>query len=332
LINFKSPLYLLLLLIIPLAVYFHKRINPQAGLRFSNTALLDGLKRTFRQRLAENLIFLRAFALFFLIMALGRPQTPVLDSIVRSKGVDIILALDISTSMLAEDFVIDDKRYSRVDMVKMVTKKFIKMRKNDRMGLVAFAARTYTVCPLTLDYDWLFKNLERIRVGLVEDGTAIGSAIASSLNRLRNSQAKSKVIILLTDGINNTGRITPVAAAKIARLRKVRVYTIGVGTEGLVPYPGEDILGKKVYYPLQIDLDEEVLKNIASITKARYYRVRNVDALNEVFSEINKLERSPIQETAYREYTELSVYFMGIGIFLLLAEIVLSNTVLRKIP
>lgn len=275
---------------------------------------------------------MRLAVYLLIIIALARPQFPIADSKVRSEGIDIVLAIDCSTSMLAEDFKAGDKRINRLDVVKEVVKDFINGRKDDRIGVVAFSARPYTISPLTLDYGWLIQNLDRIKAGMIEDGTAIGSGIATSLNRLKDTKAKSKIVILLTDGRNNTGKIPPLAAAQAAKALKIKVYTIGAGAKGLAPYPAYDLFGNKVYQMISVDIDEDTLKEIASMTNAKYYRATDTESLKKIYSEIDKLEKSPIEEKGYSQYNELFIYFLMPALIILLLEIILSNTLLRKIP
>jgi Ca-activated chloride channel family protein len=304
----------------------------QPGLKFSSGDLLGKPKASLKLRLSRNLVYLRPAAAVLLVLALARPQTPVADSKVQSEGIDIVLAIDCSTSMLAEDFRLGGERQNRLEVVKSVVKDFIMGRKNDRIGIVVFASRAYTVCPLTLDYGWLLDNLERVKTGLVEDGTAIGSGIATSLNRLRDSKAKSKVIILLTDGRNNTGDISPLTAAEAAKALKIKIYTIGAGSKGPVPYPVKDFFGNTVYQPVQIDIDEDTLIKIADMTGGRYFRATDTESLRKIYKEIDGLEKTAIEEKGYLEYNELFGMFAVAALLLLLAEIILSNTLLRKIP
>jgi Ca-activated chloride channel family protein len=197
---------------------------------------------------------------------------------------------------------------------------------------VAFAARAYTVCPLATDYSWLDENLDRVSVGMMEDATAIGSAIATSVNRLRNSKTKSRIVILLTDGVNNAGTISPLVAAETAKAFKVKVYTIGVGSKGLVPYPLKDVYGRTVYKNIPIEMDEDILKKIAEITGAKYYRAADTETLRRIYEDINRLEKSNIEHFGYRETEELFLYFLIPGILMLLIEILLANTVFLRIP
>lgn len=329
---FHNPFFLLC---IPFAGaiiwYAHRNVN-SPGLRFSSGSLVKGLRSSLKVTLAKNLFSLRIVSVALIITALARPQAPIADSKVQSQGIDIVLALDCSTSMLAEDFKLAGRRQNRLEVVKEVVKDFVKGRANDRLGIVAFAARAYTVCPLTLDHGWLLENLERIKTGLIEDGTALGSGIASSLDRLKDLKAKSKVIILLTDGRNNTGSIAPLAAAQTAKAMKVKVYTIGAGTKGLAPYPVKDFSGNTVYRSIQIDIDEDMLMKIAEKTGGKYFRATDTESLREIYKEIDKLEKTIREEKGYLEYQELFPYFLIPGIALLFVEIILSNTFLMKIP
>ncbi len=329
--RFHSPfVFLLLPLAVFLIVYAAKKSSP--GVRFSSTDFFNGLKTSFRVRLSRWLVFLRVIAVGLLIAALARLQTPLEEVEVKAEGIDIVLAIDCSTSMLARDFKLKGKQVDRLDAVKAVVEDFISKRQSDRIGIVAFAGRAYTVCPLTLDYGWLLKNLKRIQAGMIEDGTAIGSGISSSLNRLRNTPAKGKVVILLTDGVNNAGKISPLTAAEAAAALGIKIYTIGVGTRGMAPYPVKDLFGNTVYQPVKIEIDEEVLKKIARISGAQYYRAADTESLRKIYQEIDKLETAPIEEKGYAEYKELFGVFLIPGIVFLLLEIILSNTVLRKNP
>jgi len=324
------------LILIPIAIllflYKQKKQVSESGFKFSSGELVGRLKASFKLRLSQNLIYLRMLAVILLILALARPQSPVADSKIQSEGIDIVLAIDCSTSMLAEDFKLGGQRQNRVEVVKNVVKDFIMGRKNDRIAIVAFASRAYTVCPLTLDYGWLLDNLERVKSGLVEDGTAIGSGIATSLNRLKDSKGKSKVVILLTDGRNNTGKISPLTASEAAKALKIKVYTIGAGSKGPAPYPVKDFFGNTVYQPVQIDIDEDTLIKIADMTGAKYFRATDTESLRKIYKEIDGLEKTVIEEKGYLEYNELFNIFLILSLAFLFLDIVLSNTILRKIP
>lgn len=329
---FKDPYVFWLIILVPLIVLIERSRRSGSSFVFSSEDLVKELKPTARVRFGKFLILIRATAILLMIIALARPQAILEGSKTISEGVDIVLAIDTSTSMLAEDFMIGPRRINRFDLVKEVVKDFIKKRKDDRIGLVAFAARAYTVCPLTTDYAWLNENLDRVRVGMMEDATAIGSAIASSVNRLRSSKAKSKVVILLTDGVNNAGNISPLVAAEAAKALKVKIYTIGVGTKGLSPYPMKDFYGRIVYRNIPIEIDEESLKKIADITGGKYYLASDSEKMRRIYDEINRLEKSNIEQLGYREYSELFGYFLVPALILLAIEMFLSNTIFLKVP
>ncbi|MFH1244962.1 MAG: VWA domain-containing protein, partial [Candidatus Omnitrophota bacterium] len=323
---------LLFLPVVILAAYFLRKRENSSNIRFSAQELLQGFRPTFKLLCARNLIYLRAVVIGLFIVSLARPRLPLEGAPAHSEGIDIVLAVDCSGSMLAEDFKIGMRRQNRLEIVKQVVREFISGRTNDRIGLVAFSARAYTVCPLTLDHNWLVENLERVQIGMIEDGTAVGSAISSSLNRLKDVPAKSKVIILLTDGVNNAGKISPLTAADTARALGVKIYSIGAGTKGMVPYPVKDFFGRTVYQQVQINLDEDMLKQAARKTNGKYFRATDTESLRKIYQEIDALEKRPIEDKGYQEYKELFGLFLLPAIALLLLEVILSNTVLRKIP
>jgi len=329
---FRTPIFLLLIPVALGVFYAARRMLRSPGFRFSSVSAFQGLKPSLKVMGAGKLAYVRLAAVIFIILALARPVSPIADAFVETEGIDIVLAIDSSTSMLAEDFTYAGRRLSRIDVVKDVVREFVRARKNDRIAIVTFAARPYTICPLTLDYGWLLDNLERIKSGMVEDGTAIGSGIAASLNRLKNSKAKSKVVILLTDGRNNTGRISPLTAAEAAKALSIRIYTIGAGSKGPVPYPVKDLWGNKVYQQVEIDLDEDSLNRIADITGAKYFRATDTESLRRIYAEIDSMEKTKIEDKGFQEYNELFPVFLFPGLILLLGEIVLSNTVLRQLP
>ncbi len=330
---FKDPVIILFILLVPLYVFIAFRMRrSESAFVFSSEELIRDIRPTFRQRLSKLPVFLRAVALILIILALARPQSVLEGTKTVSEGVDIVLDLDTSTSMLAEDFRMGARRINRYDVVKEVVKEFIQKRKDDRIGMVAFAGRAYTVCPLTTDYAWLNENLDRVRVGMIEDATAIGSALASSLNRLRTSKTKSKIIILLTDGVNNAGTVSPIVAAEAAKALKVKIYTIGVGTKGLVPYPMQDAYGRTVYQNIPIEIDEDMLKKIADVTGGKYYRATDTESLRKIYDEIDSLEKSNIEHFGYTEYGELFYHFLIPALIILFLEILLANTVFLKVP
>jgi len=330
--SFRDPLFLLLIPLVLAGAYYLRNRKIKASLTFPTDRILKQVRPSPKVLFSKNIYLLRIIALCLIAAALARPQFPLEESRIQTEGIDIVLALDVSTSMLAEDFTLQGKRVNRLDAVKDVVQSFIEGRKNDRIGLIAFAGRAYTVSPLTLDYSWLLQNLERVKIGMIKDGTAIGLGLASSLNRLKDTEAKSKVVILLTDGRNNAGDISPSLASETARALGIKVYTIGAGTKGLAPYPVRDFFGNKVYQSVKIDIDEDTLMDIAAKTGAKYFRATDTKSLRKIYSEIDKMEKTPIEEKGYLEYKELFTGLLSIALALVLLEVGLSNTILRTIP
>lgn len=330
--HFQNPWIFLLIPAAITVVIISVMREKRPSFHFSSGELVQGLGATARVQFARGMPIFRMAALVLMIIALARPQLMIEESTVEAEGIDIVLAVDTSTSMLAEDFRIRGKRTNRLEAVKDVMAGFINNRQSDRIGIVAFASRAYSVSPLTLDYGWLVQNMERIKIGMIEDGTAIGSGLSSSLNRLKDSEAKSKVVVLLTDGRNNTGRISPRTAAEAAAALGIKVYTIGAGTKGTAPYPAKDMFGNTVYRPVRIEIDEDTLKGIAEKTGARYFRATDTESLRDIYDEIDQLETTPIEEKGYREYRELFHLFLIPGLVLFCLEIILRNTVFRRIP
>jgi Ca-activated chloride channel homolog len=330
-IAFFSPYFLFLFLVIAALVYLRRK-TASPSLRFSSGRFFNSGPQSWKLRLSNALIIARYAALALIVIGLMRPRSPVADSKINSEGIAIVLSVDCSTSMLAEDFVINGKRQNRLDVVKTVIQDFIRQREHDSIGVVAFAARAYTVCPMTLDYQWLQENLQRVRIGMIEDGTAVGSGIVAALQRLKQSRAKSKIVILLTDGRNNAGDISPITAAEAAKALGIKIYTIGAGSRGPVPFPAVDFFGNRVYQQAQIDLDEETLQNMAEITHARYFRATDSDSLRKIYQEINTLEKSSMEQSGYRQYHEWFNGFVLAALWLLLAETILGHTVALRIP
>ncbi len=332
--RFANPWAFVFIIFIPLLVYAAKKFEDgiHASFRFSNKELVKRLRPSLRLILSNNMIYVRGLCLMFLVLATARPQLPLEETKIFVEGVDIVLTIDTSGSMRAMDFEMGGRRFNRLEVVKVVVEEFIKNRPNDRIGMVAFSALSYTICPLTLDHDWLERNIERVKIGMIEDGTAIGSAISASLNRLKDTEAKDKVIILLTDGRNNAGKISPVSAAEAAKALGVKIYTIGAGTKGLAPYPVKDRFGDTVLQPVEIEIDEELLKRIADTTGGMYFRATDTQSLWDIYKEIDKLEKTKIEEVGYNYYEELFSFFLFPALFLLVLEIILSNTILRRIP
>jgi Ca-activated chloride channel family protein len=329
-VRLANPWFLVLLLLLP--VLLGGRRRREAAVRYPSLAVLRAIAPSGAGARRAVLGLLRALALVLLVVALARPQLGSAETRVHREGVDVVLAVDVSGSMLAEDFTLGNGRASRIDVVKSVVKEFVAARPEDRIGLILFAARPYTQCPLTLDHGWLLQNLDQAKVGMIEDGTAIGSALATAVNRLRPSTARSKFVVLLTDGQNNAGRITPQTAAEAAAAVGVKVYTVGAGTRGLAPYPTQDFFGNKVYRPMQVDIDEDVLKKIAATTNGRYFRATDTASLRNVYEEIDRAEKTAFEAPEFLDYRELYPWLAWPALALLLLEIVLAETVLRRLP
>lgn len=328
----QTPIFFLLIPITIVIVCYVCKKRKRPSIQFSSGTFLKVSRPTLKTLLANNLWVLRLAILIFLVLALVRLRAPVAGAKIQTEGIDILLSLDTSTSMLAEDFTLGASRVNRLDVVKDVVENFIQGRKNDRIGIVVFAGLAYTVSPLTLDYAWLIENLKRVKIGMIEDGTAIGSGLAVALKRIKETKARSKIIILLTDGINNAGKISPSLAAETAKALGVKVYTIGAGTKGMAPYPMKDFFGNTIYQAVKIDVDEDALMNIASKTGGKYFRATDTKSLKEIYQEIDKMEKTPIEEKGYMEYQELFPVFLSIALTLLFTEVLLRNTILQRIP
>ncbi len=327
--QFASPHYLwLLTLLAPMTAYYVWRtMQGGAAIRISTVAGVLHAPKTVRHYLRHLPFALRAAAFALLVVALARPQDIEQNVRTNTEGIDIVLAIDVSASMLARDF-----RPDRITAAKEVAGSFVADRYGDRIGLVVFAAEAFTQSPLTTDQSTLQTLLARIRSGLIEDGTAIGNGLATAINRLRESDAKSKVIILLTDGVNNQGQIAPMTAAEIAKAQGIRVYTIGVGTEGMAPYPAIDMFGNLTFVNQKVEIDEKVLKAISDMTGGRYFRATDKEKLKAVYDEINQLEKSKIEVMEHISYHELFLTWALAALGLLFAEFLLSNLVLKRIP
>ncbi len=328
-ITFHNPnlLYLLLLLIPMTAWYIWKQNNIQASLRMSSLNGFAKAPRTYKYYLRHLPVILRNLALAALIVALARPQSTDNWTNTSTEGIEIVIALDISGSMLAEDF-----KPNRLEAAKQDAIKFISGRPNDRIGLVVFAGESFTQCPLTTDHAVLINLIKDVKQGMIEDGTAIGLGLANAVSRLKDSDAKSKVIILMTDGVNNQGEIPPLTAAEIAKTFGIRVYTIGVGSRGTAPYPVTDMFGRKRYQQMEVEIDEDVLTQIAHLTDGRYFRAVNNQRLEDIYKEIDKLEKSKIEVKEYSKKNEEYLLWVIIGGVLLLLEVFLRNTILKVVP
>ncbi len=327
--HFASPYYLwLLTLLVPMIGYYVWRtLQGGAAIRISSVASVVRAPKTVRYYLRHLPFVLRAAAFALLVVALARPQDVEQNVRTNTEGIDIMLAIDVSGSMLARDFKPD-----RITAAKEVAGSFIADRYGDRIGLVAFAGEAFTQSPLTTDQSTLQTLLARIRSGLIEDGTAIGNGLATAINRLRESDAKSKVIILLTDGVNNRGEIAPRTAAEIAKAQGIRVYTIGVGTEGMAPYPAMDMFGNITFVNQKVEIDEKTLTAISDMTGGQYFRATDKAKLKAIYDEINQLEKSKVEVTEHVSYHELYLAWVLAALGLLLAEFLFANLVLKRIP
>ena len=326
---FANPtyLYLLLLLIPIIGWYIYKLSKSQASLQVSSTEVFDIPGTSSWKVWLRHVPFVfRTVAIAVLIVILARPQSTNSWQNSSTEGIDIVLAMDISTSMLAQDL-----KPNRLEASKDVASSFINGRPNDKIGLVVFAAESFTQCPLTTDHAVLLNLFKDIQPGIIQDGTAIGLGLANAVSRIKDSQAKSKVIILLTDGVNNTGEIAPVTAAEIAKTFGVRVYTIGVGTQGEAPYPFQTAFGIQ-YQNVPVEIDEQTLKQMAATTGGQYFRATDNASLKEIYSEIDKMEKTKISVQEYSKKQEEYKNWAILLFVLLLVEILLRNTLLRNIP
>lgn len=326
-ISFLHPFYFGLLLIIPVMIWWHyrnkKKDNP--SIRLTTISGIAEVKPTWKVRLRPSMFWLRILALIFLIIALARPQSSSVSESIDSEGIDIVLSIDVSGSMLAEDL-----KPNRIEAAKKVAEEFVNSRPTDRLGLVIFSGESFTQVPITIDHNVLKEQLSQIKSGVLIDGTAIGMGLATGVDRLRASKAKSRVLILLTDGVNNTGLIDPSTALEIAKRYKVRVYTIGIGSKGQAPYPVQTAFGtQKQMMPVQID--ELLLKKIAKETGGNYYRATDNKSLKSVYDEIDQLEKTKIEVSSYKHYAELFFPFALLAIICLVAEVALRYTVFRSI-
>ncbi len=326
--QFHNPWLLMLLLGLPLLA-LQKRKG--ASVHFSSIAILKILRPSKVDLYAGLPLLLRFLVVALLIIALARPQEGRKSTEIVSVGVDIMLALDTSGSMQALDFIEDKQRITRLAVVKGVVSKFIDNRPNDRIGMVVFGEQAYTQCPLTLDQGVLQTFLSKLEIGMAGDSTAIGSAIGIAVKRLKDLESKSKVIILLTDGRNNAGSLVPLQAAQTAKTFGIKIHTIGVGTKGKAPFLVNSVFGQRYVYQ-EVDIDEGTLKEISKITGGQYFRATDLESLQNIYKQIDEMEKSEVKVIDHSEYNELFYYFLIPGLILLLLEIVLSNTLLRRIP
>ena len=324
-----DPYYLLLLLALPLLAYWYvaRRARKGSTIRFSDVRALELSDRGRARRFRHALFGLRLLALAALIVAFARPQTGVTGETVRTEGIDILLTLDLSSSMRAEDL-----EPNRIEAAKQVAANFVAGRGNDRVGLVAFAAEAFTQAPLTVDHNVIVSLMSELEVGMIEDGTAVGMGLATAVKRLQESEAESKVVVLLTDGRNNRGEIDPTTAAQMAQALGVKVYTIGAGKHGTARVPVDDPYFGRRYVQMRVDIDEEALREIAELTGGRYFRATDRGSLESIYQEIDELETTEIEVEHFTRYGELFHYPLVLGLVLIVLEMGLANTVLRKLP
>ena len=320
-ITFVHPWYLLGLVLVPLlAAWWLWRYRKQdAAVQHSDIAVFDGIGKSLRVRLRWLPYALRCVAVGAMVVALARPQSSLSRQEMTVEGIDIVMAMDISGSMLAEDF-----RPNRLEAAKKVAADFVEGRKSDRMSLVVFAGQAFTQVPLTVDHHVLLQQLGAVKSGVVRDGTALGDGLATAINRIKDSEAKSKVIILLTDGVNNQGSVDPLSAAEICKLYGIRLYTIGVGSLGKAPYPFRDQMGRVHYQNIDVEIDEPLMRQMASTTDdGRYFRATNRKALQEIFAQIDEMEKSKIDVTQYAQTKDEQAPWLWLALLALVAELLM---------
>jgi Ca-activated chloride channel homolog len=341
--RFEQPWLLLLAAFLPLFWFIGRRFQRPPVIRFAAARIFERattFRRSWRKSVQNALYY---FGCVCLIIALARPQFGTTSNRIRTSGIDIMILLDVSLSMLSEDFSIGSERASRLEVVKQVTENFINGRPDDRIGVIAFSGRAYLVSPLTLDHTWLVENLARLSIrrlgdqtaigsSLVEDGTAIGSALATAANRLRDKRAKSRVIVLLTDGDNNAGKIPPLTAAEAAAAIGIKIYTIGAGTNGLVPFPHSDGFGNTYYSQEYMPFKEDTCREIARIGNGIFFRASDTKTLRDIFDQIDHLEKTDVQVQKHQSYQDAFNWVLGAGLLFLGATFVLSETVWSKVP
>jgi len=330
---FAHPWLLSLLLLLPVMAWLKGKRGLPPAFVYSSVQLVRGMQNISRSRAGGFLGSLRWLALALFIVALAQPRLATSTTEVKASGVDIVAALDMSGSMISEDFVVNGERVSRFDMARSVLKGFIDKRPNDRIGLVLFAAQAYIATPLTLDHDYLQTDLDRLEIGAIDqNSTAIGDGLGTAVNRLRDLKSKSKIVILMTDGQNNSGKLDPMLAAEAAAALKVKVYTVGIGMRGQAPMPTHDMFGRKTYQWVPVDVDEDTLQKIADKTGGKYYRADNAERFQSIYAEIDKLEKSEASVKKYTQFKELFPWVAAAGLAVLLIELVLAQTAFRRLP
>jgi Ca-activated chloride channel family protein len=327
-ISFQYPYLLLLLLLLPLMFLYQRYYDKRKAttIVYSDISQFSNARKTFKLRIRKLPDYLRMLAVALLIIAIARPQLSSSTDEKSIEGIDIVLALDVSTSMLAEDF-----KPNRLESAKKVAKEFIENRKSDNIGIVVFAGEAYTKCPSTIDHKVLLDLLSTTESGQIDDGTAIGDGLATAINRVKDTKTKSKVIILITDGVNNMGAIDPITAASIAKEYNIRIYTIGIGKKGYAPYPYYTPFGKQ-YQNVEVKIDEELLKEVATTTGGQYFRSTKNSSLEEIFKEIDKMEKTKIDVSLYKHTKDVGGNFILAVLIILVLEMLLRKTYLRTNP
>ena len=331
-IHFLHPQLLLLLLLLPVIAFWLGRQGRVAAVEYSSANVAREVAREARSRAGRWMILLPLLGAAFFIVGLARPQLHQGSTEIQASGVDLILALDVSGSMQSLDFKVNGEPTDRIDVVKSVVSKFIDARPDDRMGLLEFAGEPYLVSPLTLDHDWLHQGLDRVQIGTITDGTAIGSAIAMGVNRLRDQPSKSKVMVLLTDGCNNMGKISPLLAAETAKALGVKIYTIGAGVRGKAPMPVKDAFGQTQIVMVESDVDEATLNKIAEETGGKFFRATDTESLNQIYSEIDRMEKTTRSLKKYEHVSELFAWAVVPGLLVLGTGFWLEQTRFRRLP
>jgi len=330
---FAHPYYLFLLLLLPVFAWLKGRRGQPPAFLYSSVKLAEGLTHARRSRAGEFLALLRWLALAGMFVGMAQPRLTKSETSIKASGVDIVVAVDMSGSMISEDFVVHGERVNRFNMARSVLKGFINQRPNDRIGLVLFAADAYIATPLTLDHDYLQEDLDRLQIGDIDSSrTAIGDGLGTSVNRLRDLKAKSKIVILMTDGQNNSGKLDPLVAADAAAALGVKIYTVGIGKQGTAPMPifmGGQRVGTR---EVPVDVDEDTLQKIADRTGGKYYRADNAEKFKQIYAEIDKAEKTEAVINKYTEFKELFPWLVSAGTALLLAELLLGQTIFRRLP
>jgi Ca-activated chloride channel family protein len=331
-IHFLHPQLLWLLLLLPAAAFWLGRRGRVAAVEYSSAAVVREVARETRSRLGRLVVLLPLLAAALFIIGLARPQVRQGSDEIQASGVDMILAVDVSGSMQSLDYVVDGQPTSRIQTVKAAVAKFIDARSDDRLGLIEFSAQPYMVSPLTLDHGWLSQGLDRVNTGTIDDGTAIGDAIAMCVNRLRDQPSKSKVIVLLTDGCNNMGKLSPLLAAETAKALGVKIYTIGAGIRGNAPMPVKDDFGNTHIVMVPSDVDEDTLTKIAQMTGGQFFRATDTEKLNDTYAQIDRMEKTTHMVKHYEHVSELFSWALLPGLLVLGASFWLEQTRFRRLP